>query len=478
MRAMVESAAGSTGRIFISYRREETAYPAGWLFDRLADHFGAGQIFKDVDSIELGDDFVEMITRAVGSCDVLLALIGDQWLTVIDKQGRRRLDDPNDFVRLEIEAALQRKVRIIPILVEGATMPHADELPAAIAGLARRQALELSPSRFEYDTSRLLKVLASTLADVRTAQDDAAAISTPPANIPDQRIDAQQSGQQVEQATHRRAHSSPPAAPATPVADRPSPDQTEPEDRVSKGLSRSEIVVLVLGGVVIVALIVSRLFSEPAQTGTDATTPSSPIGQVVFQDDFASRTNGWDDAGSTRAGGHYTNEAYRLFVEPTGNSTEGSPPRSAGSVYPSAPSNLRIEVDAKAFTVPEGTAYGVACRVSQDESSGYLFMVGSNYVIISKHGVDGSYTPLSDDTGLPRPFGFKVNEANRLAADCFSDEGDEAVHLVFRVNGKVAAEATDSKDPLTAGTVALVAETYEDAKAAVEVEFDNFVVQA
>ena len=127
---MVESAAGSTGRIFISYRREETAYPAGWLFDRLAEHFGAGQIFKDVDSIELGDDFVEMITRAVGSCDVLLALIGDRWLTVIDKQGRRRLDDPNDFVRLEIEAALKRNVRIIPILVEGATMPYADELPA------------------------------------------------------------------------------------------------------------------------------------------------------------------------------------------------------------------------------------------------------------------------------------------------------------------------------------------------------------
>ncbi|HKH55672.1 MAG TPA: toll/interleukin-1 receptor domain-containing protein [Propionibacteriaceae bacterium] len=476
---MVESAAGSTGRIFISYRREETAYPAGWLFDRLADHFGAGQIFKDVDSIELGDDFVEMITRAVGSCDVLLALIGDQWLTVIDKQGRRRLDDPNDFVRLEIEAALQRKVRIIPILVEGATMPHADELPAAIAGLARRQALELSPSRFEYDTSRLLSVLASTLADVRTAQDDAAAISTPPANIPDQRIDAQQSGQQAEQATHRRAPSSTPAARATPVADRPSPDQTEPEDRVSKGLSRSEIVVLVLGGVVIVALIVSRLFSEPAQTGTDATTPSSPIGQVVFQDDFASRTNGWDDAGTTRAGGHYTNEAYRLFVEPTGKgSTEASPPRSAGSVYPSAPSNLRIEVDAKAFTVPDGTAYGVACRVSRDESSGYLFMVANDYVVISKYGIDGNYTQLSDDTGLPLPSGFKVNGTNRLEADCKGGEGDEAVGLAFRVNGEVAAEATDSKDPLTAGTVALVAETYEDAKEAVEVEFDNFVVQA
>ena len=179
VRAMAEPAAGSTGRIFISYRREETAYPAGWLFDRLAERFSPKQVFKDVDSIQLGDDFVQMITRAVGSCDVLLALIGDQWLTITDVHGRRRLDDPDDFVRLEIEAALTRNVRIIPILVDGANMPRADELPAGLAGVVRRQALELSPSRFEYDTSRLLKVLETTLADVRTAQEDGTSLETP-----------------------------------------------------------------------------------------------------------------------------------------------------------------------------------------------------------------------------------------------------------------------------------------------------------
>jgi hypothetical protein len=178
---MAESAAGPTGRIFISYRRDETAYPAGWLYDRLAQHFGAGQIFKDVDSIELGDDFVQVITRAVGSCDVLLALIGEQWLTITDAQGQRRLNDPDDFVRLEIEAALTRDVRIIPILIDGARMPNADELPAGLASLARRQALELSPSRFEYDTSRLLKILDITLAEVRTAHDGPATTSSPAA---------------------------------------------------------------------------------------------------------------------------------------------------------------------------------------------------------------------------------------------------------------------------------------------------------
>src|SRR4029453_10994992 len=144
---MAETAQGSTGRIFISYRRDETAYPAGWLYDRLAHHYGDGQIFKNVDSIELGDDFVQGITRAVRSCDVLLALIGDQWLTITDEDGQRRLDDPNDFVRLEIEAALTRNVRVIPILVDGARMPHADELPDSLVKLVRRQALELSPAR-------------------------------------------------------------------------------------------------------------------------------------------------------------------------------------------------------------------------------------------------------------------------------------------------------------------------------------------
>jgi hypothetical protein len=156
------------GRVFISYRRQETAYPAGWLYDRLAERY---QVFKDVDSIELGDDFVDSIAVAVGSCDVLLALIGDELVTIADYDGRRRLENPDDFVRLEIEAALTRKVRVIPILVDGATMPRADELPPSLARLAHRQALELSPARFDYDTSRLLKVLDRALTEVlRTDQ--------------------------------------------------------------------------------------------------------------------------------------------------------------------------------------------------------------------------------------------------------------------------------------------------------------------
>ena len=197
----------------MSYRREETAYAAGWLFDRLVEHLGAGQVFKDVDSIELGDDFVDAIDTAVGSCDVLLALIGSQWLTTADEQGNRRLDDPADFVRLEIEAALKRGVRVIPILVAGATMPRANEIPPGLARLVRRQALELSPSRFEFDTSRLLTVLDKTLAEVRTGR----AVGHPPSAPP------------VEAApvigTGTRRAPAPEVEPATPA--RPPPDGRE-----------------------------------------------------------------------------------------------------------------------------------------------------------------------------------------------------------------------------------------------------------
>ncbi|MGH3039402.1 MAG: TIR domain-containing protein, partial [Gaiellaceae bacterium] len=176
---MGEPSTDVQGRVFISYRRDDTAYPAGWLFDRLAERFGVEQIFKDVDSIELGDDFVEVLDEAVGSTDVLLALIGDKWLTITGDDGRRRLDDPDDFVRLEIEAALKQKVRVIPILVEGAEMPSADELPSSLTPLARRQALELSSSRFTFDTDRLLAVLERTFADAR-AKETAATSAAPP----------------------------------------------------------------------------------------------------------------------------------------------------------------------------------------------------------------------------------------------------------------------------------------------------------
>jgi hypothetical protein len=248
------SPTAALGRIFISYRRQETAYPAGWLYDRLAGRFGGGQVFKDVDSIQLGDDFVEVITRAVGSCDVLLALIGDRWLTITDEHGGRRLDDPNDFVRLEIEAALTRKVRVIPILVDGARMPNANELPDSLVKLARRQALELSPARFEFDSSRLFDVLDWTLADVRTTQDAGALERTLVGKAPDPKPAAVQETPTSPEQEQQRV---PPAAPSPLGGARPS-DLGLPPDKQRRPLStRTRILGGAAGGVLLILLIVA-----------------------------------------------------------------------------------------------------------------------------------------------------------------------------------------------------------------------------
>jgi TIR domain len=170
-RPVPEPGAEATARVFLSYRRDETRWAAELLFDRLSHRFGKDQIFKDIYSIQLGDDFVEAITSAVGSCDVLLALIGDRWLTITDPDGQRRLDNDNDFVRLEIDAALTRNIRVIPILIEGAHMPRASELPASMAKLVRRQALTLNPDQeFESGIARLLNALGRALDELHKTQ--------------------------------------------------------------------------------------------------------------------------------------------------------------------------------------------------------------------------------------------------------------------------------------------------------------------
>lgn len=161
---MMASTPVAGGRIFISYQRDDTANLAGRLFDRLADHFDRDRIFAGIDSIEPGADFAEVIASAMTSGDVLVVLIGGSWLTARDEFGRRRLDDSDNLVRLEIEAALTLNVPVIPVLVDLARMPRAEELPASLAKLASLQAIELRPSFFESDTAVLLRALNEVLA--------------------------------------------------------------------------------------------------------------------------------------------------------------------------------------------------------------------------------------------------------------------------------------------------------------------------
>lgn len=149
--------------IFISYRRDDSAGYAGRLYDRLAAHFGAERVFMDVEGIEPGLDFVVAIEEAVASCRVLIAVIGDEWATAADAAGRRRLDDPNDFIRLETGAALQRGIRVVPVLVGGAVMPQIAELPDELKALTRRQAIEINHKQWEASTGELIRTLESIL---------------------------------------------------------------------------------------------------------------------------------------------------------------------------------------------------------------------------------------------------------------------------------------------------------------------------
>jgi len=144
-------------KIFISYRREDTAGYAISLHDRFADRFGADQIFIDIDNIEPGEDFVEVINQKVGACEVLVVLIGRDWLTCADESGQRRLDNHDDFVRLEVAAALERKIRVIPVLVGGASLPKPDQLCSELAPLCHRNAITLTDAGFRQDANRLIE---------------------------------------------------------------------------------------------------------------------------------------------------------------------------------------------------------------------------------------------------------------------------------------------------------------------------------
>ena len=145
--------------IFISYRRDDTSGYAGRLYDQISAHFGEEHVFMDVADIGPGSDFVTVIEQKVGTCDALIALIGKNWLTLKDEQNRPRLGNAEDFVSVEVLAALRRKVEVIPVLVGGAKMPSQRELPESLQPLSRHQALEISDARFTRDVQDLIAAL-------------------------------------------------------------------------------------------------------------------------------------------------------------------------------------------------------------------------------------------------------------------------------------------------------------------------------
>ena len=152
-----------TGNIFINYRREDDPGSTGWLREHLEEAFSSEQLFMDVDSIEPGLDFVRVLEEQVDKCDVVLAVIGPRWLDARDKAGNRRLDNPDDFVRLEIESSLKLGEQIIPVLVNNAEMPTADVLPESLRPLVRRNAVRLTHERFRADAQGVIRALQKAL---------------------------------------------------------------------------------------------------------------------------------------------------------------------------------------------------------------------------------------------------------------------------------------------------------------------------
>jgi hypothetical protein len=146
-------------RIYLTYRRADARAHAEALYDSLTNALGSDLVFMDVDAIQVGVDFRAAIESAIASAGAVIAIIGRHWLTETDENGKRRLDDPADFVRVELAAALRSKIPVIPVLVDGAQMPSADELPSDIVELTRRQALEISDVRWKGDVDQFIMSL-------------------------------------------------------------------------------------------------------------------------------------------------------------------------------------------------------------------------------------------------------------------------------------------------------------------------------
>jgi hypothetical protein len=154
----------SVGSVFISYRRQDSADITGRIYDRLVERIGNEAVYKDVDSIPLGVDFRKHLQNSVSRCSVLLAVIGKNWLESHGERGKRNLDEPRDYLRIEIETALQRDIPVIPVLVQGAMMPHEEDLPPSLQPLAYRNAVAVRPDPdFRADIERLINGIQSHL---------------------------------------------------------------------------------------------------------------------------------------------------------------------------------------------------------------------------------------------------------------------------------------------------------------------------
>src|SRR5262245_44827937 len=155
--------------IFISYRRADSKHATSRVYDRLRTEFGKGSVFKDVDSIPIGTDFRDVLKKVLTQCRVALVMIGPDWVTSPDADGKPRLSNPTDYVRLALEATLARGISIVPVLLDGATVPRPEELPESLQPICYRHALAVGDDpHFDDDVARLLRGIRQLLAQQPT----------------------------------------------------------------------------------------------------------------------------------------------------------------------------------------------------------------------------------------------------------------------------------------------------------------------
>jgi hypothetical protein len=473
------------GRVFISYRRADTANQAAWLADRLAGHFGRQQIVRDVDSIQLGNDFADVIAAAVTSCDVLLALIGHQWLAAAA--------GPADYVPVEIESALTRGIRVIPVLVDGARMPTAAELPPGLAMLAQQPPLSLGAASPEGDVSRLIQALDQSIA-ARSAQ-----------------WQATQAGQAQNQPTVTGMAPSwgAPAIYASPSEPRPAqpgpahsgPRQTGPghsgpvPTRRMRRRPNTWVIALVLGVAVVAAIVafIAIPSGHPAPSASSSSAPASPAGgsrnnaspkpsnspspsaagRVLLTDDFSTNKAGWVDDAHASAGAYTGSGAYRLSVTGYNGQNELARPSSAGSGLSGVtPLNLDASVDVRTLSgATQGYGLGLAFR-GDGNGDLYAFLIEDHAVAIQKWVGTGARI-----TGEPAPVSVSdlhVGSSGRLRAVATTIDGGQAVHLELWLNGKKLIDYTDRDQPYTRGYMGLYVESISDSPSTAAAEFENF----
>lgn len=455
------------GRVFISYRRADTAQAASWLFNRLTGHFGRNNIVMDVDPAPYGGNLAHAIDANVATCDAFVVLIGQHWLAVTGEG----LHDPNDYVRLALEAALRRGILVVPVTVDGARMPVNGELPPSLASMAGQPAFEVGMRSFDADTGQLMRVLDQSIAERQVTQLGPAPGLTPPSGA---------------------AVPSTPAPGPLPYATKPLPPRRRFGTRT---LILAGAAVIVVAAAVAFAVIPRGHSGAAASGGSSASSSSSGspsavsthrgsaspkapssagrgAANVLLSDDFSTERTGWADE-AHQTSGTYTAGGYRLSVTGANGVSEIARPVNATNGLGDATAmNLSATVDVhKLSGAPQGYGLGIAFR-ADGGGNVYAFLIEDHAVAIQKW--TGGGAEVTDSPDPVTTSAVHADGTDRLQAVVQTVNGGQAVHLELWLNGKKMVDYTDHDHPYTQGYMGLYVESISDASSTAGAVFDNF----